>query len=302
MWSAQPPSKTFWAIEHRIKALPCLKMWTEKIIIMGRNFLLLFLFCKGESRSCSPQIQLNWWLLLSQFSTYFAKFKVKLQSGVAVLLGAPVSKPGTEPSPHQPLEIVLTGRFPSLSKWTLMNITHFNRCIHKKLPIMDVMHEFFSLGNRLLLLAISWSGFDESLSGTAPIEIGLPEWGLKEQLNKDLYNCSIMIKWFPWARQLRKTCFHLATFVLPKWNSHIHCRQSWIHCCCCCCDCGRAQTGQEQARRGRPCANTVYMAVQVSQGSSPASLCAGDVSPFETGSLLCLSFAPFVLLLKRCFG
>lgn len=40
---------------------------------------------------------------------------------------------------------------------------------------MDVMYEFFSLGNRLLLLAISWSGFDESLSGTVPIETGFPE-------------------------------------------------------------------------------------------------------------------------------
>lgn len=86
-----------------------------------------------------------------------------------------MSKPGTEPSSHEPIEIVLTGRLPFLSKWSLMNITHFNRCIHKKSPIMDVMHEFFSLGNRLLLLAISWSGFDESLSGTVPIEIGLPE-------------------------------------------------------------------------------------------------------------------------------
>lgn len=86
-----------------------------------------------------------------------------------------MSKPGTEPGSHEPIEIVLTGRLPFLFKWGLMNITHFNRCIHKKLPIMDVMHEFFSLGNRLLLLAISWSGFDESLSGTVPIEIGLPE-------------------------------------------------------------------------------------------------------------------------------
>lgn len=193
--------------------------------------------------------------------------------------GAPVSKAGTEPSSHQPLEIVLTGRLPFLSKWSLMNITHFNRCIHKKLPIMDVMHEFFSLGNWLLLLAISWSGFDESLSGTVPIEIGLPEWGLKEQLNKDLYNCSIMIKWFPWARQFRKTCFHLATFVLPKWNSHIHCRQNLIHCCCCCCcDCGRAGTGQEQARRVRDPVQTHCTWQSKPQGSSPASLCAGDVS------------------------
>lgn len=86
-----------------------------------------------------------------------------------------MSRPGTEPSSQEPKEIVLTGRLPFLSKWSLMNITHFNRCIHKKLPIMDVMHEFFSLGNRLLLLAISWSGFDESLSGAVPIEIGFPE-------------------------------------------------------------------------------------------------------------------------------
>lgn len=74
----------------------------------------------------------------------------------------PVLKAETEPSSHQPLEIVLTGRLPFLSKWSLMNITHVNRCTHEKLPIMDVMHEFFSLGNRSLLLAISWSGFDES--------------------------------------------------------------------------------------------------------------------------------------------
>jgi len=86
-----------------------------------------------------------------------------------------MSKPGTEPGSPEPIEIVLTGRLPFLSKWRLMNITPFNRCIHKKLPIMDVMHEFFSLGNRLLLLAISWSGFDESLSGTVPIEMGLPQ-------------------------------------------------------------------------------------------------------------------------------
>lgn len=183
--------------------------------------------------------------------------------------GVPVSKAGTEPSSHQPSEIVLTGRLPFLSKWSLMNITHFNRCIHKKLPIMDVM-QFFSLGNRLLLLAISWSGFDESLSGTVPIEIGLPEWGLKEQLNKDLYNCSIMIKWFPWARQFRKTCFHLATFVLPKRNSHVHCRQNLIHCCCC--DCGRAETGQEQARRVVDPVQTVH----------------GSPSPRVLGFLSCL--------------
>lgn len=191
-----------------------------------------------------------------------------------------MSRPGTEPSSREPKEIVLTGRLPFLSKWSLMNITHFNRCIHKKLPIMDVMHEFFSLGNRLLLLAISWSGFDESLSGAVPIEIGFPEWGLKEQLNKDLYNCSIMIKWFPWARQFRKTCFHLATFALPKWNSHIYCRHNLIHYRCCC-YCGRLETWQDQARReGDPVqAHCTWQPQSTwSWGSQAAPLCA-DVVP-----------------------
>lgn len=207
-----------------------------------------------------------------------------------------MSRPGTEPSSHEPKEIVLTGRLPFLSKWSLMNITHFNRCIHKKLPIMDVMHEFFSLGNRLLLLAISWSGFDESLSGAVPIEIGFPEWGLKEQLNKDLYNCSIMIKWFPWARQFRKTCFHLATFALPKWNSHIYCRHNLIHYRCCC-YCGRLETWQDQARReGDPVqAHCTWQPQSTwSWGSQAAPLCACLGQCLYTA----LFFATSVLLLK----
>lgn len=106
--------------------------------------------------------------------------------------------------------------------------------------LLEIGHSYWPFPGQVLM---------SPLSGTAPIEIGLPEWGLKEQLNKDLYNCSIMIKWFPWAGQFRKTCFHLATFVLPKWNGHNHCGQNLIPCCCCCCDCGRAETGQEQARR-----------------------------------------------------
>lgn len=214
-----------------------------------------------------------------------------------------MSKPGTEPSSHEPIEIVLTGRLPFLSKWSLMNITHFNRCIHKKLPIMDVMHEFFSLGNRLLLLAISWSGFDESLSGTVPIEIGLPEWGLKEQLNKDLYNCSIMIKWFPWARQFRKTCFHLATFALPKWNSHIYCRQNLIHYCCCC-YCGRLETGQDQARRvvGPVQAHCTWHSKSTqSWGSWSAPLCAGDV-PVGNSFFTLPYFCPTCSTFEMIFG
>lgn len=141
------------------------------------------------------------------------------------------------------------------------------------------MYEFFSLGNRLLLLAISWSGFDESLSGTVPIETGFPEWGLKEQMNKDLYNCSIMIKWFPWARQFRKTCFHLATFALPKRNGHIYCRQILIHYCCCCC-CVRAEVGAGSGQENvRLYGNTLNMAVQIHtilglSGCSPGCWCA----------------------------
>lgn len=157
------------------------------------------------------------------------------------------------------------------------------------------MYEFFSLGNRLLLLAISWSGFDESLSGRVPIETGFPEWGLKEQMKKDLYNCSIMIKWFPWARQFRKTCFHLAMFALPKWNGHIYCRQNLIHCRCCCC-CVRAEVGAgSDQENGRFCRNALNnMAVQVHTILGLSGCFLG--CPSTMVSWCCLISATFVLV------